>query len=216
MNQSQPTTTVLLIDDYEIVRLATKFLLKDLIQPITVLDASSFQAAVGQLRSTSIQLVLLDIGLPDGEGLAMIEKIRRLQPNVLILIFSAFNETIYGLHYIKAGANGYLSKNSTQSEIQGAILTVLSERRYLSQKMQTKILNEAAYGRPMVENPLEALSYRELEIADLLVKGNWVKEIAMLLGVTESSVSTYKSRIFEKLGVNSLIELFEKMRSYKE
>lgn len=164
MNQSQPTTTVLLIDDYEIVRLATKFLLKGLIPPIIVLEASTFQAAVSQLQRSAVQLLLLDIGLPDGEGLAMIDKIRRLQPNVLILIFSAFNETIYGLHYIKAGANGYLSKNSTQSEIQGAILTVLSERRYLSHKMQTKILNEAAYGRPMVENPLEALSYGNLKL----------------------------------------------------
>lgn len=194
--------------------MATKMLLKNLIQPVTVYEASTLQMAMARLACNPVHLVVLDIGLPDGEGLAMIHKLRKVQPSVLILVFSAFDEAIYGLHYLKAGANGYLSKNSTQGEIQSAILTVLAESRYVSRKMQTKILNEAAYGFPIIENPLEGLSYRELEIAGLLVKGSWVKEIAMLLGVTESSVSTYKSRIFEKLGVRSLIELFEKMRPF--
>jgi DNA-binding NarL/FixJ family response regulator len=205
---------ILLVEDHAIVRLATKFLIQDLLNPVVVHEAASFGETMIRVGAHPIDLVLLDINIPDGESFNMIPKIRQIHPKVLILIFSSLEERIYALHYIKAGANGFLSKNSSQNEIKKAILSMLESGNYLSVAVQQQLLGNALQNKSS-DNPLEQLSQRELEVMDMLIEGYWTKEIAIHLNLTESSVSTYKARIFEKLNVNTLIEMFKKVQFYK-
>ncbi|KAA0993011.1 response regulator [Dyadobacter aurulentus] len=206
---------ILLVEDHAIVRLATKYLITDLLQPITVHEAGSLGEAMILVGAYPIDLILLDISIPDGEGFNMIPKIRELSPKVLILVFTSLEEQIYALHYIKAGANGFLSKNSSQNDIKKAILSMLNSGNYLSPAVQQQLLRNTLETKNGTENPLENLSQRELEVMDMLIGGFWTKEIAIHLNLTESSVSTYKARIFEKLRVTTLIEMFKKVQYYK-
>lgn len=206
---------ILLVEDHAIVRLATRFLILDLLNPVVVHEAGSFSETLSQLTRQPVDLVILDINIPDGEGFNMIPKLREVQPRVLILIFSSLEEEIYALHYIKAGANGFLSKNASQDEIRKAILSMLDAGNYISIAVQQQLLRNTLDNRPNGENPLEHLSQRELEVMDMLIEGYWTKEIAIKLNLTESSVSTYKARIFEKLKVTTLIEMFKKVQFYK-
>jgi two-component system invasion response regulator UvrY len=206
---------ILLVEDHAIVRLATRFLILDLLDPVTVHEAASLGETMVKLASNSIDLILLDINIPDGEGFNMIPKIREISPKVLILIFSSLEEEVYALHYIKAGANGFLSKNASQAEIKKAILSMLEAGNYISVAVQQQLLRNTLDNKSYGENPLEGLSQRELEVMDMLIEGYWTKEIAIRLSLTESSVSTYKARIFEKLKVSTLIDMFKKVQFFK-
>jgi len=146
----------------------------------------------------------------------MIAKIRRLQPDVLIMVFSAIDEEIYAAHYLKAGANGFLSKNSSTKEIRTAITAIITHGRYMSEMVQQAFLHGPIVPEARRGNPLAALSQRELEVMDLLLQGKWTKEIATFLNITGSSVSTYKARVFEKLRVNTVIELYQRVSALRE
>jgi len=206
---------ILLVEDHAIVRLATKYLITDLVQPSAIFEAATFGETMSLVAAHTFDLILLDISIPDGAGFTMIPKIREVQPKVLILVFTSLEEQIYALHYIKAGANGFLSKNSSQNEIKKAILSMLESGNYLSSAIQQQLLRNTLENRNIGDNPLEHLSQRELEVMDMLLDGLWTKEIAIFLNLTESSVSTYKARIFEKLQVSTLIEMFKKVQFYK-
>jgi two-component system invasion response regulator UvrY len=206
---------ILLVEDHEIVRLATKYLISDLLNPVTIYEAGAFGEALSQVSAHPLDLIVLDISIPEGEGFNMIHKIREIQPKVTILVFTSLEEQIYALHYIKAGANGFLSKNSSQNEIKRAILAMMESGNYLSVAVQRQLLRNTLESKSSSTNPLEQLSQRELEVMDMLLEGYWTKEIAIFLNLTESSVSTYKARIYEKLQVSTLIEMFKKVQFYK-
>lgn len=206
---------ILLVEDHSVVRLATRFLIKDLIDAVTVHEAGTFDETLSQLATSHIDLIMLDINIPGGEGFNMIPKIRKIQPKVFILIFSGMDEALYAMHYLKAGANGFLAKNAPQKNVETAILAVLENGRYVSDVVQQQLMRNTFEANAPSENPLENLSQRELEVMDLLLDGKWTKEIATRLNITGSSVSTYKARIFEKLAVSTIIEMFVKVEHYK-
>ncbi|MCE7063812.1 response regulator transcription factor [Dyadobacter sp. CY326] len=206
---------ILLVEDHSIVRLATRFLINDLLETANVYEATSFNETLKQVAATRFDLIMLDINIPGGEGFNMIPRIKRLQPKVYILIFSGMDESLYAMHYLKAGANGFLAKNSPQQTVKAAILSVLERGRYVSEVVQQQLMRNTFEANTNSENPLENLSQRELEVMDLLLDGKWTKEIATQLNITGSSVSTYKSRIFEKLEVSTIIEMFVKVEHYK-
>jgi len=207
---------ILLIENHSVVRLATLFIIRDVLPAVTPWETDNFTDALQIIATQKLDLILLDINIPDGEGFQMIGKIRRLQPDVLILVFSAVEEDIYAIHYLKSGANGFLSKTSSTQEIRNAIIAVLVNGRYVSDAVQQALLRSNPVSEVRQSNPLTALSQRELEVMDLLLQGKWTKEIATLLDITGSSVSTYKARIFEKLGVNTVIELYQRVAALRE
>ncbi|GGN02444.1 DNA-binding response regulator [Dyadobacter beijingensis] len=207
---------ILLVENHSIVRLATIFILREVLPAVTSWEADTFPEALRIVSSQKLDLIVLDINLPDGEGFQMIEKIRRIQPEVLIMMFSGVDEEIYAAHYLRVGANGFVSKTSSTEEVRAAITAMFDIGRYMSPDVAEALLR-GPFARPGRNgNPLVMLSQRELEVMDLLVQGKWTKEIATFLNITGSSVSTYKTRIFEKLGVSTVLELYQRVSELRD
>jgi len=206
---------ILIVEDHAIVRMGIDFLISDMFVEVDVQQASNFTLALAILEKDPFDLVILDINIPGGENSRMINRIRKIQSDARVLVFSASEEEIYALHYLDAGANGFLSKGSSEEEYKAAIMAVMNDGRFVSSKVQQLMINNILDSKYVNSNPLENLSKRELEVMYLLVQGKWTKEIATLLDLKETTVSTYKSRIFEKMEVSNVIEMFKKLELYK-
>lgn len=208
------TKKILIADDHSVVRMGMKFLLSNMYTRTDIQQAATFMEVMELMNQTSFDLIILDINIPGGSNLEMIDAIRKKHPNILILIFSGLDEQLYALRYLEAGANGFLSKNSSDEEHKIAIYSVLSSGKYLSRKVQDKLLISAFEKKPL--NPFDNLSSREMQIMLLLAQGKWTKEIATILNLKLSTISTFKARIFEKLDVNNSVDLFKKLELYSK
>lgn len=193
-------------------------MLNDILPQSHIVMAENFDQALQTLSSEILDLIILDLNIPGGDAPTMIRKIRDLQKNVRILIFSGYDEQIYALPYLQAGADGYLSKNAPDHEFAAAIKSVLNNRKYLSTDMQQQAINKivSAPNDAAETNPSHILSAREVEVMQLLLKGLGTAEIGAHLHLQLSTISTYKMKIFEKLGVKNIVELVEKMKYYQE
>jgi len=207
------TFSVLIADDHEIIRRGLKNLISDYWAGVEILNASTMQEALIETEK-SPSLIIIDVNLPGGNNLKVIDQIKLVQPNAKILVFSSLNENIYAVPYLKAGASGYLTKNAEESEIVTAITTILAGSRYSSRNVKENMFN-SILGND-ADNPFTKLSARELEVAELLTKGIGVLEISNQLNLQMGTVSTYKLRLFQKLKIKSIIELAEKMSIYEK
>ncbi|RWX03889.1 response regulator [Flavobacterium cerinum] len=203
---------VLIADDHSVVRQGVSLILREAFTGMEVVHTDSFSNAVIILKDNFFDLLLLDINLQGGNRIAMVDEVRSVQKDIKILIFSAYDEEQYALRYIKAGAQGYLNKLSSEDKIIEAVKIILDGGNYIGDKIRVRISENSLNKNS--GNPLDALSGRELEIAGLLAKGDGNLEIANKLDIGTSTVSTYKSRIFEKLGVSNVVSLVEKFKLY--
>ena len=199
-------------DDHSIVTQGMSFILKDLYNGATVYQIESFSEIIKVLNSTTIDLLILDINFPDGSSLNLLPSLKKIQPDLKILIFSGYDEDIYAVRYLSAGANGYLKKLSSEEEIKHAIKTVMTSGKYTSKNIQDKIMDSYILKKP--SNPLEQLSNREIEIAKFLVDGRSNIDISKSLNIKKTTVSTYKNRIFEKLSIDTLSGLIQIFQLY--
>lgn len=205
---------ILLADDHSVVRYGISLILKESFENLTIVHAEDFLKVLGQLKDQIFDLVVLDISIPEGKGIQMVELIKQIQPDVKVLIFSAHEEELYALRYLKAGADGYLNKLSSDVEFKEAFVSMIENGNYVSQFIKNKIVSNTLNNKS--DNPIEALSNRELEIARLLVRGEGNLEIANKLRLQNSTVSTYKNRIFEKLTINNTVALVTLFKSYDD
>lgn len=206
--------TFITADDHSVVTKSLSFIMKELFSNATIYELNNLTDVFEKLNTTPVNLLMLDVTFPDGNSLAVIPTIKKIQPNLKILIFSGHDEDIYAMRYLQAGADGYLHKLSTEDEIKMAINEVMTFGRYLSRNIQEKLTNNYIFKKP--QNPLEQLSNRELEIARLMVEGYGNIEICAALDLQKSTVSTYKNRIFEKLQIEHISELIHLFNLYKE
>lgn len=203
--------TVLVADDHSLIRRATSLSLMDLLPQSRIYQAEDFNEVVSLIDKHVFDLIILDISMPGGDSLKMLDVIFRKDRKVKVLILSGLDEQLYAIRYVKAGAHGYVQKTAKEDEFAIAIKAILAGEQYLSSAVKDKLINNIFYGDP-VSNGFNQLSDRELEVAGLLTKGVGLKEISVVLNLHAATVSTYKSRIFSKLGINNLVELIEKMR----
>lgn len=206
---------ILIVEDHFMVRISLKIMLNELYGQAVPFEAENFDEALQLIASHRFELILLDIDIPGGQGTAMIAQIRQQQPEVVILVCSAADEEKYALDYIGQGANGYLSKSAPKNEAMAAITTVMKRNKYVSQIVQQQLLDGVSNGRKTNSRTLllRQLSSREHEILQLMLEGKWIKEIAAALDLRANTVSTYKSRIFDKMGVTNVFELFKKVNA---
>lgn len=200
-------------DDHNVVTKSLRFILKELYADAIVFEFNNISEVTKTLYTSKIDLLLLDISFPDGNTLNILPVLKTIQPKLKILIFSGLDEDIYAVRCINAGANGFLSKLSTEEEIKNAINEVLDKKKYLSKIVQDKIMDNYIFNKPL--NPLDQLTNRELEIVQLILEGFKSTEIAKSLNLQKSTISTYKNRIFEKLGIDNIPDLIKKYNLYQ-
>ncbi len=207
-------TEILIADDHGIVRLGTSIVVKEALPLARVTQAEDFDEMIALLSEKAYDLLLLDINMPGGNNIKMVEKILIKQPTIKILVFSSYDETLYALRYLQAGAAGYLNKNTSKADLKDAVLTVLQRGKYMSPEVRDMYYNTLTMGKSVIkaDNPLNKLSNREVDVAKYLVQGLGIMEVSKALNLSTSTVSTYKTRIFEKLQVDNIAELIEKFR----
>lgn len=201
-------------DDHSVITRSLEFILKDLYKDAVVYQLNTLEEVVEMLSSTTIHLLLLDISFPDGNPLGLIPSLKKKYPGLKILMFSGHEEDLYAVRYINSGANGYLSKLSTEDEIKNAIHQVMSSGRFYSENIKEKIMDNYILKKPM--NVLEQLSHREFEIAKLMVDGHTNYEISQTLRLMKSTVATYRKRIFDKLEIESIPDLMQLFNLYRD
>lgn len=206
------STRILLVEDHDIVRIATSMLIQEMIDDAVVDTAVNFREAARAVSSQRYQLLILDLNIPGTDHLLTIEKLRVLQPDAPILVFSGQKEELYGVHCIRAGAAGFVSKESKATELQEAIRVVLGGQRYLSPVVRAQMLGSML--QQGVSDPAELLSAKELVVMEMLLEGKWTKDIAGQLNLKSTTVSTFKARIFKKLGVTNLLDLAKRVEMY--
>lgn len=189
-------------------------MLNEIYGKVDLFEVDNYKDALRLTADHVFELAVLDIDIPGGKGTAMIGQIRLLQPGILILVCSAADEEKFALDYISNGANGYLSKSAPKNEAMNAIATVIGGKKYISNFVQQQLLDNMHSGGKLNRTRSDnGLSKREAEIMELMLKGKWVKEIGAMLDLRPNTVSTYKARVFEKMGVSNVFELFKKVNA---
>lgn len=207
MKSRSNSYTFLVADDHCVVRQGVSLIIKELFLNAIIYKTGNFKEIFDVLKELKVNLLILDVSFPDGNSINEIAEIKAIQPDIKILIFSAYDENIYAMRFLNAGASGYLNKETTEDEMKNAINSMISSGKYISQNIKDKILDSYISKKPA--NPLDLLSNREIEVARLLIKGYGNLEILEYLRLKKTTVSTYKSRIFEKLQINNLADLIK-------
>jgi two-component system, NarL family, invasion response regulator UvrY len=204
---------ILVVEDHDIVASALELLITDHFHSATVRKVNAFPKALRLLESGQMaDLIILDVDIPGGESYGMVASLRDKQPNVRILIFTGQDEKKHALKFLGVGANGFVPKNSDKSEVGLAIRTVMNDQKFVTAAAQQLIThNFFEKLNPAKSTSETPLSPREKEVLELLLQGKWTKEIASELKLKLTTVSTHKSRIFEKMEVTNVIELFKKL-----
>jgi len=207
---------ILIIEDHPLIRIGLRQLISEADSKATVAQSDNFPGGLVLLDQEKFDLLILDIDIPGGENIRMMEIIRKKQPEILILIHSGYDEDVYALPYMQAGADGFLSKQASHEEFQAAFKALMNRGKYVSYRIQQALLNNLGdNSSKKLQNPIMTLSPREMLVMQLLIEGKWTKEIASQLNVKENTISTYKRRIFDKLEVTDEIELSKKVSLLK-
>lgn len=199
-----------MVDDHGLVRTGVKLILREILNDFQFFEASSKEAAIEALKENSdFTLIILDINIPNYSCEMMIEHCRLKSPYSKIMILSTNSESMMARRYYHLGVDAYVNKSSNDEEIKKAICELLNNKKYFSLDLLMNLANDT-FGKGIDStNPFEQLSHREFEVMLYLFEGKNLQEIAAILCVNASSIGTYKSRIFEKLNVKSIIELYE-------
>jgi two-component system, NarL family, invasion response regulator UvrY len=187
---------VIVVDDHPVVRRGLKQIIEDEPDMEVAGEAKNAGECFSLVRKTDCTLVVLDITLPDRNGFDVLKQLKYEYPNLPILILSVHSEDQYGLRFIKAGASGYLMKEGAPEELVKAIRKVTAGDKYISASLAEKLVSHLdASDKP----PHENLSDREFQILCMIAQGKSLKSIAGELYIDEKTVSTYRSRIMEKM-----------------
>ena len=199
-------TTILLADDHALLRNGLRRILESYPEFAVIAEAASGTEAVAIARSAEPDVAIIDIGMPGLNGIEATAQIVRRCPGTAVLILSMHGDERYVMRAIKAGARGYLLKDSVEEELVRAIRAVRSGQTFFSPAI-AEVLSRHDNAASGVDDRYDLLTGREREVYQMLAEGKGNKEIAALLGVSLHTVETHRNRIMEKLGLHSAAEL---------
>jgi two-component system, NarL family, invasion response regulator UvrY len=198
---------VLIADDHPIVRKGIRQILEETRNIQSVEEAATGQEVLDKVKKGKFDIILLDISMPGMSGLDTLEELKKLRPSLPVLILSMYPEEEYAVRALKAGASGYLTKKSAPDELATAIRKIYRGERYISPTLADLL---AANLMDEIERPLhESLSNREFQVMRMIVAGKALKEIAGEMSLSPKTISTFRSRILEKLHMTSNAELIQ-------
>lgn len=192
---------IIIADDHPMLRSGMIQNINKEVDMKVVLEAESGEELLSKLDNQEFDVIILDIGLPGRSGLEILKDIRKLYPKVPVLMYSGYQEDRYGLRAIQAGANGYISKEDTKSNLIDAIRKIKTGKKYITPELAEILANEV--DKDIDKLPHERLSDREFEIMRHIALGKSVSQIADLLSISVNTVNTYRARILQKMGMNS-------------
>ncbi|MGB3526839.1 MAG: response regulator transcription factor [Flavobacteriales bacterium] len=201
-------STFLIADDHVIVRRGLRNLLHDRFHASDIQEAATCQELLEKLANITPQpqLLVLDLQMTDGSALDHLERICTDHPGMRVLVYSMRSEQVYAQRVIALGAAGFISKESEEEEVVRAIRLIMQGKGYRSSAVEEHL--QGLKGSEAVSlDPFGVLSHREIGVMEDLLEGLGTKAIAVRLGVQPSTVATYKSRLFEKLGVTNVLDL---------
>ncbi len=192
---------VLVADDHPIVREGVKQILSETNDIVVAKEASNGQEAIDSVWKNDYDVVLLDISMPGRDGLETLRELKTIKPKTPVLILSIYPEEHYAVRVLRGGASGYVTKASAPDELISAIRKVASGGKYISPTLAERLTYEL--DKDLSRPPHESLSDREYQVMRMIASGKAIKEIAGELCLSIKTVSTYRARIFEKLGINN-------------
>jgi two-component system invasion response regulator UvrY len=196
---------VLLVDDHELVRTGIKRLLEDEPGIEVVGEAECGEDALRLVRSSPPDVILMDVSMPGIGGLETTRKLLQIDPGLKVIVVTVHDDEPYPTRLLQAGALGYLTKRCGVGEIVAAIKTVHAGQRYVSSRVARSLALQMLPGSD--GSPFDNLSQREMQVMLMVTQGQGIQEISDRLCLSPKTVSTYRYRLFEKLGVHNDVEL---------
>lgn len=193
-------THILIADDHTFVRAGLKQVLSELVEIQSLREASNGHEVFTALREAPCDVLILDINLGDQSGLEVLKQVRQQHPEVAVLILTMHSEKQYATRMLKAGAAGFLNKGSAAEELVNAVRKIAQGGKYITQSLAEQLVMDMGQSE---EEPHKRLSDREFEVFRLIAKGEKNKDIAGHLFLSEKTISTYQSRILEKMGLEN-------------
>jgi len=202
---------ILLIDDHAVLREGLKQILADGFEKVQFGEAGNTGEAFDQLASGQWDVVVLDINLPGRNGLEVLRDARSRHPKLPILVLSSAPEEQLGVRVLKAGASGYLNKQTAPEELVQAVRKLCSGGRYIGPRLAEKLASDLAHSE---KPPHEQLSDREFQVMQMLAAGESLKEIADTLSLSVKTISTFRGRILAKLKLENNVGLAHYAREH--
>ena len=196
---------ILIIDDHAVVRDGVKKIFEEQPEAVVFGEASTRFEAAQLAREQDWDLAVLDLSLGNQSGLEVLKELKQIRPRLPVLILSMHSEEQYARRAFKAGAAGYITKDSPRAELAKAVNLVAAGRRYITSDLAERLVFDL--GRDSDRPPHEILSDREFEVMRLIASGKTVTEIAGLLSLSDKTISTYRARLLEKMRMNTNAEL---------
>ena len=204
---------ILIVDDHLIVREGIKRIIDDVPDMNIVAEASSGQEAIDLILENLYDLILLDISMPGQNGLQTLKLIKKHDKNIPVLMLSMHSEEQYAMRTIKAGASGYMTKETASHQLVTAIRKINGGRKFISEEVAELLTTDLYHDEN--KDPHEHLSDREFEILKLIASGKTTKTIANDLSISPKTVSTFRSRILKKLDMRNDADIIHYVVDYK-
>ncbi|PCJ97379.1 MAG: DNA-binding response regulator [Flavobacteriaceae bacterium] len=202
---------VLIADNHPIVRIGVKEVLRSTKDFEVINDVSTSTELFEALKTSTPDVVMLEMDIPEINGIATLRKIKLEYPNIKVLMYSGQSEDVYALSTIRAGAFGYLSKAADLDYIISAIKKVSKGDMFITNELAQRLAFDEGTQKP--RRFFRKLSTREVEVLKMLASGKRNKEVAQGLNLNEKTVSTYKARLMRKLNVDNLVDLLQQAKA---
>ena len=196
---------ILIADDHSVVRKGLKQILLEEFPAATIEDVPDAEEMIKKVMTAKWDVVVSDMSMPGRSGLDALQQIKQIHPELPVLILSIHPEEHYALRVLKAGASGYLSKGSASDELVKAVQTVLLGKKYISAAVAEKLASSFSADSPKQAH--ELLSDREFDVMKLLASGKSVSDIAEMLSLSVTTISTYRARIMAKMNLKTNSDL---------
>jgi two-component system, NarL family, invasion response regulator UvrY len=192
---------ILIADDHTVVRKGLRQILSEQMSPVHIEEVGDAESLIKKVMSETWDVIITDLSMPGRSGLDALQQIKQYYPKLPVLVLSVYPEEQYALRVLKAGAAGYLNKDMASEELINAVQRVLTGRKYISPSVAEKLA--VSLDKDASKMPHEYLSDREFDVLKLIASGNTVTQIADILSLSSTTVSTYRARIMSKMSLKT-------------
>ena len=196
---------ILLVDDHELIRNGIARIISEEFPFSSLVEVGNGNSAERHARADKFDIIIMDISMPDKNGLEVLKQLRAESNKTPVLILSIHPENQYALRSLRAGGNGYLTKNCGRTDLVNAINTVVKGRKFISPEVAEKLVS--VFDNSVEKEQHELVSDRELQVLKLIASGKTVSEIANELSLSVATISTYRARLKEKMNMKNNAEL---------